>query len=80
MDKKEFTDMFFRVIEIFHYPETRIIKMKMLLNKKYPERLKNRCEKKSDRYCISVHDALISILSHGEITKVYNRYMNTNKL
>lgn len=79
-ENEDFTKMFFRVIDLFDYPGTRIIKMKMLINKRYPESLKKRCEKKSEHYCISVHDALFSILEHGEITKVYNRYLNTNKL
>ena len=80
MNTKEFTEMFFRVIEKFEGPGIRVLKFKMLINKNYAKRLKKRCEIKSGKTLISVHDALFSILTNGEISKVYNDYLKTQKI
>ena len=75
MNVQEFTDLFFKVIEKFDDSATQVIRNKMLFNKKYPEQLLNRCKRYNERYCISIHDALYSILTHGEIDKVKERYL-----
>lgn len=73
--------MFFKVIVDFDcYPQTHIIRNKMILNAKYAERLRNRCEKHADRWSVSVHDALYHILSSGEIDRVRNSYIATGKI
>lgn len=76
----EFEELFFKVIQKWDVYDTQIIRHKVLLNKKYKNKLHSTCELIAYRNCISVHDALFSYLSHGEISRVTNKYKQTGSL
>lgn len=59
---------------------TQVIRNKMLLNKKYPEQLMNKCRRFSDRWNIDIHDALHHIISSGEIDRVAKNYRATGRI
>lgn len=85
MEQKEFTEMFFRMIWKWDIYETQVIRNKMILNKKYPGQLFNKCKKFSDRWRIDLHDALHAILSGGdkrksEIQRVQESYKKTGRI
>lgn len=80
MSTKDFEEMFFKVITKWDIYDTQVIRNKMLLNKDYKNKLHKTCELIAFRNHISVHDALFSYLSHGEISRVRDEYLTTNKI
>ena len=79
MNENQFTEMFFQVIKQWDLYATQVIRNKVLLNKRYTKNLYKRCKKESEKYCISFHDSLYSVLRNGEIQKVTANYIKTNK-
>ena len=80
MKLNEFEEMFFNVIKKWDVYSTQVIRNKMILNNKYKNELHNTCELIAFRNHISVHDALHSYLSNGEIRRVKNEYSTTGKI
>lgn len=77
---EEFEELFFKVIQKWNIYDTQVIRHKVLLNKKYKNKLHSTCELISYRNGINIHDALFSYLSNGEISRVTNEYKQTGSL